>query len=320
MSSSNDNHTSTHCGFMATVGTFDGVHTGHQYLLRQLKECASACSLTPVALVLDPHPLKIVCAERMPALLSDFEMRCQMIRAQGVEPVRLPFTEHTRSETSYEFMKRIHDEMGIKGLLVGHDNSFGSDRGNGITHYIQCGRELGIHVIEAGRLANVSSSTVRRTLSAGDIEGGNRLLGYKYGIEGTVVHGERLGRQIGFPTANITPCDPLRLIPPAGVYATLISTDESDNFKSSMTNIGYRPTVTGGDAPIRIETHIFNFAADLYGQRLRLLFVSRLRDEIRFNSLEELKTQLHTDYTLATQLLAECPTSNPELQNTPQWK
>lgn len=321
MTSGTDNkHISDPCGYMATVGSFDGVHTGHQYLLRQLKECASASSLTPLALVLDPHPLQVVCPDRMPPLLSDFDMRRRMIRAQGVEVARLLFNQHTRSETSYEFMQRLRDEMGVKGLLVGHDNSFGCDRHNGISHYKECGRKLGIRVIEAGRLPAVSSSTVRRELRSGAIESGNQLLGYPYGIEGKVVTGAKLGRQLGFPTANIEPSDSRRLLPPPGVYATLISIDEQGNFLPSMTNIGHRPTVTGGDAPLSVETHIFDFSADLYDHSVRLLFVSRLRDEFHFGSLDELKAQLHADSTQAVHTIATCLTPKHELQTPPQWK
>jgi len=305
MPDTNDRLVSEKHGFIATVGTFDGVHTGHRYLLRQLLECSRRLSLAPLAIVLDPHPLQVVCPERVPPQLSDFNMRRHMIQAEGITVSRLSFDEQARRETSDEFMRRLRDELGVKGLLVGHDNRFGSDRENGFDHYLSAGEKLGIQVYEAKRLPAASSSAVRKLLCAGNIAQGNKLLGYHYGFDGKVGHGQQLGRRLGFPTANITPLDTRRLIPPAGVYATLISTDEMDFFRPSMTNIGHRPTVTGGDAPLSIETHIFDYQGDLYGRAVSLRFVCRLRDELHFSSLERLQAQLHHDAGQARSLLTQ---------------
>lgn len=305
MSGSNDTGKSGKHGFIATVGTFDGVHTGHRYLLSQLLDYSRRLGLAPLAVVLDPHPLQVVCPERVPPQLSDFGMRREMIQAQGIAVSRLMFDEKARRETSDEFMLRLRDELGVKGLLVGHDNHFGSDRENGFGHYLRAGERLGIQVYEAKRLPEASSSAVRKLLCAGDITGGNKLLGYPYGFEGEVCHGEQLGRSLGFPTANINPLDARRLIPPGGVYATLISTDETGILRPSMTNIGHRPTVTGGDAPLSIETHIFGYKGNLYGRTVSLRFVCRLRDELHFSSLERLQAQLHHDAVQARNLLAK---------------
>ncbi|MCM1004929.1 MAG: riboflavin biosynthesis protein RibF [Prevotella sp.] len=294
-----DNRTSKPKGYMATVGTFDGVHTGHLYLLRQLREAADRAELRPMALVIDPHPLTLVRPERVPAQLCDFEQRRRMIQREGVEPVKLVFNEQTRSETSGEFLRRLRDEMGVKSLLVGYDNRFGSDREHGFEYYKEVGKSLGITVEEARQLPGVSSSQVRRLLLAGDIEGGNRLLGYSYGFFGTVEHGAALGRELGFPTANIFPSDNRQLIPPVGVYSSVVHIDETDVFMPSMTNIGYKPTVSGKSGNITIETHIFDFDGDLYGKCVRLHFKSRLRDERRFASLEELKARLALDASIA---------------------
>lgn len=282
-------------GLTATVGTFDGVHTGHRYLLEELKRQAAARDSRPVAIVIDPHPLQIVRPEDAPPLLSTFDERRRAIESEGVEVFRLEFNERTRSETSDEFIAKIHDEMGVKTLLVGYDNRFGSDRSNGIGHYREAGRKVGLEVIEAVCLPGVSSSAVRKRLLCGDIEEGNRLLGYRYGFTGLVVGGARLGRRLGFPTANLNPVQPERLIPPAGVYATLVRTDETGDFSPSMTNIGHRPTVAEEDAPLSIETHIFDYEGDLYGRPVQVRFVSRLRDEKRFASVDELKAQLKAD-------------------------
>lgn len=282
-------------GLIATVGTFDGVHIGHRHLLSELKGHAARLGLRPVAIVLDTHPLQVVRPQSAPPQLSAFAERKALIEAEGVEVMRLGFTSRSRTETSAGFMRRISDEMGIKALLVGHDNRFGSDREHGLAHYRAVGAEIGMEVIEATCLQGVSSSEVRRALMAGDIRRGTRLLGRYYSLGGTVVGGARLGRTIGFPTANLTPASQESLIPPAGVYATLVSADCMQDPRPAMTNIGHRPTVAAQDSPLTIETHIPGFSGDLYGQAIRLHFVARLRDERRFSSLEELAGQLRRD-------------------------
>lgn len=290
-------------GLIATVGTFDGVHTGHRHLLAELKTHARRLGLRPAAIVLDTHPLQIVRPESAPPQLSTFEERKAAIEAEGVEVIRLSFTPQARKESSEQFMRRIHDEMGIKALLVGHDNRFGCDRENGLEHYRECGKQIGLEVIEATCLPGVSSSAVRRELAAGNIEAGNRLLGRRYELKGTVVDGAHLGRSLGFPTANLRVEAETALVPPPGVYATLIFADEMGDFRPAMTNIGHRPTVAQTDAPLTIETHIFDFSGNLYGKNVRLQFVGRLRDERRFESLEALTAQLRDDAEAARHIL-----------------
>ncbi|MCM1319885.1 MAG: riboflavin biosynthesis protein RibF [Muribaculaceae bacterium] len=282
-------------GYIATVGTFDGVHSGHLYLLRQLREEAHRAGLRPLAMVLDPHPLTLVRPDKVPPQLCDFEQRRIMIQREGIEVRKLSFTEQTRRETSAEFLRKLSDEMEVKSIIVGYDNHFGSDRENGFDYYQKIGRQLGMKVIEARCLPGVSSSAVRRQLLAGNIDAGNALLGYAYGFEGTVVHGDALGRELGYPTANIRPLHHEQLIPPAGVYSSMVSIDETGIFMPSMTNIGYRPTVASGKPELRIETHIFNFDNDLYDHRVRLHFKGRVRDEKKFDSIEQLKAQLELD-------------------------
>ncbi len=289
--------------YIATVGTFDGVHTGHRFLLAELKEYAAKLGLKPLAMVLDTHPLRVVRPADAPRRLSDFAEREQMIRRLGVEVRPLHFSEQTRTLTSAQFIAKIADEIGVKALLVGHDNKFGSDRGSTIEDYKRSGAELGVKVIEAGKLPAASSSAIRKLLLAGDVHRANELLGYPYTLAGTVVHGKSLGRRLGFPTANIEVTDPLRLIPAPGVYATLIFTDETGVFHPSMTNIGHRPTVDAQGAPLSIETHIFDFTADLYGRTVRLRLIGRIRPEERFDSLEALTARLRDDEREARRIL-----------------
>lgn len=282
-------------GLFATVGTFDGVHKGHRFLLENLKALAARKGLIPAAMVLRTHPLRLVRPQDAPRELSTFNERCALIQSMGVKVIPLEFNETLRSETSAEFMARISDEMGIKGLLVGHDNRFGSDRGSSFEDYLKTGQALGLEMVEAPALPGISSSAVRRLLHAGNIASANELLGRHYEICGIVSHGAQLGRTIGFPTANLKPTQDHRLIPPPGVYATLACTDEKGPFRPSMTNIGHRPTVSAQDAPISIETHIFDINQDLYGRPVRLRFLTRIRDEQKFPSVECLTKQLCRD-------------------------
>lgn len=279
----------------ATVGTFDGVHTGHKFLLRQLCDEAAHRSLTPVAIVVDPHPLTLIRPERVPARLCDFAARRHMIEQCGVKVCRLRFTPQTRAFTSARFMTRLRDELSVKTLLVGYDNKFGSDRDSGFADYQKTGVSIGVEVIEARCLPGVSSSAVRLELNAGNIERANLLLGYTYLFAGHVTHGNALGRKLQYPTANILPDTPDQLIPAPGVYLTDISTDEKGGFLPSMTNIGYRPTVDADSKKQTIETHILNFDGDLYSRPVQLRFHARLRAERKFDSLADLQTQLDND-------------------------
>lgn len=290
-------------GYFATVGTFDGVHRGHRFLLEHLKTLAAEKGLTPAALVLTTHPLQLVRPQDAPRELSTFDERRAFIEAMGVTVIPLEFNTALRSETSAGFMTRIADEMGVKALLVGHDNRFGCDRDSSFTDYLETGRRLGIDMREAPALLGISSSSVRRTLNEGHITTANEMLGRPYEIHGYITQGAQLGRTIGFPTANLIPSDRNRLVPPAGVYATLSRIDETGIFRPSMTNIGYRPTVSSDNGTISIETHIFDIAKDLYGKPVQLRFIARLRDEQKFSSLESLKNQLKQDAVAAAKYL-----------------
>lgn len=290
-------------GIIATVGTFDGVHRGHRFLLAKLKDSALSRNLMPAAIVLRTHPLRLVRPADAPPELSTFEERRALIEAMGIKVIPLEFDTATRTETSEQFMARIADEMGVKSLLIGHDNRFGSDRNSAFADYMATGNKLGIEVIEAPALTGISSSAVRKLLTAGKIAEGNHLLGRPYSIYGTVVGGAKLGRTIGFPTANLKPSIPERLIPLAGVYATRADIDETDHFLPAMTNIGHRPTVNDNNPDMSIETHIFNIDKNLYGKTLRLQFIDRLRPEQHFPSVEALSAQLKRDALVARQAL-----------------
>ena len=286
--------------FFATIGTFDGVHRGHRLLLSRLTHRAAELSLTPAAFVITTHPLALIAPERVPPRLSTFEMRREMIEALGVKVSPLVFDQATRSLTSAEFMAKIVDEFGVKGLLTGHDNRFGTDRSATFADYRRQGEALGITVEEAPALPGISSSAVRKTILAGNMAEAARMLGRNYTVEGTVVHGAHLGSRLGFPTANLKPAHPELLVPPFGVYITEAGIEGEPYPLTGVTNIGIRPTVTGeaGTLP-SIETHLPGFNRDIYSHRISLGFIDKIRDEQRFASLDKLKERIALDTEFA---------------------
>ncbi len=288
----------------ATIGTFDGVHRGHQLLLAALKEEAERTGLSPAAFIFETHPLAVIAPERVPPQLSSFEQKAALVRACGVEPVRLRFDAQMRGMTSRMFMAKIRDEFGVKGLLVGHDNRFGSDREATVADYVRHGAELGIIVKEAPVLPGINSSAVRRALLEGDVAAGRRMLGRPYRLTGTVVHGQHLGSQLGFPTANLAPDSAGALVPARGVYATRVRIAGSEEVFPAVTNIGVRPTVKDADGSLSIETHIPGYDADLYTKTISLDFIDKIRNEKQFSSLDELRSRLFVDIEEAKRILS----------------
>ena len=280
----------------ATVGTFDGVHLGHRLVLNDLKMFAMQTGTRPTAFVMKNHPLTLVRPADAPKELTGFEEKRALIEKEGVEVIPIEFTEQVRSESSAEFMRRIRDEYGVKGVLVGYDNRFGCDRDSTFEDYRREGLSLGIRVEEAPEIPGISSTAVRRLISQGKMWEAYEMLGRYYNLTGTVVHGAHLGHRIGFPTANLQPEYPNRLLPAPGVYKTYVRIEGEWEGFLGVTNIGRRPTVEKSpDSSVSIETHIIDESGDFYGRRMELLFVGRLRGEERFPSLEALKEQIARD-------------------------
>lgn len=240
---------------------------------------------------------------RAPRELTSYAEKADFIEKMGVEVVPLDFDEKTRSMTSTQFMAHLRDRHDVRALLVGYDNRFGSDRNATLQDYEQAGRRLGIEIIEAPEMAGISSTNVRRALTVGDVADATRMLGRPYTITGTVEKGRQVGTKIGFPTANLHVDSPDRLWPAPGAYATLTKLDEMGDFRPSMTNIGIRPTLGETEPKTSMESHIFDVSEPLYGRRMEVLFVDRLRDEQRFPSLEALQTQLARDRESAMKIL-----------------
>lgn len=284
---------------VATVGFFDGVHIGHRFLMEELKKIASVQHLKSVVVTFDQHPRKVLNADFQPKLLTTLEERLFQIGSTGVDAcVVLNFTREMSLLSARDFLKEVlHDQLNVQTLLVGHDHRFGRNREDGLSEYIHYGEEFGIKVIEAQRFAtedlpHISSSVIRRALLDGDVETANRLLMYEYSFEGKVVNGFKVGHKIGFPTANLIPLSEEKLIPGVGVYAVRARYNEK-RFKAMM-DIGYRPTF-GDDNKLTIEVHIIDFNEDIYQKNIRIDFIRRLRNEIKFDTVEELIEQLYRD-------------------------
>lgn len=298
---------------IGTVGTFDGVHAGHRYLLDTLTALAREKGEEAAIFVLADHPLRLVAPERVPPQLMTRAEKLGLIGELYPEAriVPLDFTPELRALTHRGFMQKIADEFGVNRLLVGHDNRFGSDRDVTPDRYADTGRELGMEVIMCPSLPDVSSTVLRHLLlDEGDAARFGELARYPYMLQGHVEHGQAVGRTIGFPTANLRPDDPFKLIPRRGVYAAVALLDGRQY--PAVVNIGVRPTLGEAAASPTIEAHLLTpEPLDLYGKPLALSFMARLRDERRFPSLEELRRQIETDSARALKILPLLPIQLP---------
>lgn len=280
----------------ATIGMFDGVHLGHQYLISQLKEhCDEA-----VAVTFTNHPLWVIKGEREPRLLSTPAEKSGLLGALDVRPVLLPFDGQLRHMTAEEFIRMLAREHGIDRLVLGFNNSIGSDRRTSDDDSA-LSNATGVEIIRATELPGdikVNSSSIREMVAAGDVKHATALLGRNYTLNGTVVHGKKLGRTIGFPTANIEADSTDKLIPANGIYAADAITADGHAYRA-VVNIGRRPTVDNPAAPVTIEAHLDGFTGSLYEQPLTLHFLDRLREEKKFDDLTSLQHQIEQDLICA---------------------
>ena len=292
--------------YAATIGFFDGVHRGHQYLIDQLRQAGAARGLTPMVITFDRHPREVVQTGWQPQLLSTTAEKLQLLAQTGIGvAVVLRFDAAMAGLSARRFMSEVlAAQLNVRLLLTGYDNRFGHDRTEGFDDYRRYGREVGIDVVAARALqiegVTGSSSVVRRLLADGRVGEAATCLGRPYTLSGVVVHGEQVGRRIGFPTANLQTDDVHKLLPASGAYAVLAELSGGQQLPA-MTNIGTRPTFKGHRETI--ETHILARVDNLYGMRLTLHFVERLRGEQAFASPEALRQQLEEDRKKAEQLL-----------------
>ncbi len=351
-------------GAVATIGFFDGVHLGHQWLIRQVKSIAQERSLDALIVTFSEHPVRVLHPELPVRLLTTSAEKEALLLNQGVDRVvMLPFTRQLTALSAHDFMRDVlQAQYDVRVLVIGYDHRFGHNRAEGFDDYAAYGRELGIEVVaaeelpdsagkwsgaaggvlsaegasaapSAGRSAlsgvypdaaaalllraggaaaelpaaqrgSISSSYIRQLLTQGEVFVANHWLGHPYQLSGRVVEGHQVGREIGFPTANVHPDDALKLVPQRGVYAVRVLLADGRRY-AGMLNIGHRPTLRNGHDE-SIEVYLLDFSGNLYGEHLTLQFYYFLRPERPFESVEELSRQLRKDEARVRRLLADC--------------
>lgn len=293
---------------VVTIGTFDGVHNGHREVVKQLKQIASRQQGEAVIFTFDPHPKQVLAPNNNSAELLSTATEKQMLFEQlGIDHlVIFPFSREFAQLKYDQFISEILiGKMNMHHLVVGYDHKFGHNRQGGFDFLQRCATELKFGISQLKVLkqneTNVSSTQIREALYNGNIAKTNNFLGYSYNITGTVVAGQQIGRTINFPTANIQVNNANKVIPADGVYAAWVTINQQ-NFMG-MLNIGTRPTVNNQLSNKTIEVHIINFNAEIYGQHIKISFVEKIRDEIKFESINGLKLQLQTDQQQTLKIL-----------------
>lgn len=282
-----------------TVGTFDGVHEGHKVLIKSVLDIANKNNARSTIVTFDPHPRDIINPGSAGIkLLSTLPERCELLADLGIDQmVVIPFDRDFSLLSSEEFVRDIiWKKIGVKAFVIGYDHQFGKDREGSIETVQELGGKLGFeaHIVSRQEVENktVSSTTIRNALQdMGDVKQAAKFLGRYYILNGTVVHGDKRGRKIGYPTANIQIDMGKKIIPEKGVYAVWLRVD--GEYYPGMMNIGRRPTFEGEE--LTMEVHIFSFNNDIYGKEVQIQFVDRIRDEQQFEGIEPLKKQLGQD-------------------------
>jgi len=285
-----------------TIGTFDGVHLGHRKIIARLHDLAKSINGESVIFTFDPHPRKVVApGETTLRLLTTLEEKIGLFEQSGIDHLIIyPFTPEFSRLTYEEFVENVLvAQIHTKFLVVGYDHKFGKDRQGDFEFLKKCAdrHEFQIEKLDVLLMneSHISSTKIREAIQKGDFETANAFLGYPFTLHGTVVEGQKLGRKIQFPTANIQASDPDKIIPGYGVYAVEVTV--MNQTYQGMLNIGSRPTVNNNADNRSIEVHIFDFESDIYGEPIELVFFKKLREEQKFASIEALKDQLAKDKT-----------------------
>jgi riboflavin kinase/FMN adenylyltransferase len=294
-------------GAVITVGTFDGVHLGHRAILNRVARRAADRRLPSVLVTFDPHPLEVVNPSAAPRLLSTTTEKLELVADCGLDyAVVLPFTPSLAALDPAAFVEAVLlERYCLRELLIGHDHGFGRGR-SGDVHVL---RKLGedhdftVDMVEAVSVDGtaISSSAIRRAIANGDLENARRSLGRRYAFSGRVIQGDQRGARLGFPTLNIALASPRKLLPPVGVYAILLESERGAF--GGMMNLGPRPTFD--DPVLSLEVHLFDATGDWYGASVRVEFVTRLRDTMRFDSPDALVAQLRADEHAARAALTQ---------------
>ena len=284
---------------VATIGFFDGVHRGHQFILKQVCQAAKEAGMESMVITFDRHPRQVLHEDYQPQLLTTLTEKVRLLELTGIDCcVILPFSTDMAALSAQMFMQSILKEhLNVRQLLIGYDNRFGHNRAEGFEDYVRYGRQMGIRVahntVFEPQGLHISSSAIRKYIEQGNISMANECLGRPYQITSTVVNGFHEGRKIGFPTANLDPQLISTMLPANGVYAVLASIGNEDTWHEGMMNIGFRPTFKG--QTLSVEVNIFNFNEDIYGRQVTVRIIRHMRDEHKFSSPEQLSQQITDD-------------------------
>ena len=293
---------------VVTAGTFDGVHLGHQKILARLREEANRLNGETVLITYWPHPRLVLKPwDHSLQLLSTFPEKANLLEQHGVDHlIKIPFTQEFSQMSPEEYVRVIlHERIGTNKIIIGYDHRFGKDRSGGLEELHRFAPKYDFEVEEIPRQdideIGISSTKIRRALEVGDVHLATNLLGRTYTLSGRVVHGNKIGRSLGYPTANIQVKENYKLVPADGIYAVRVCIEYQKY--NGMLNIGQRPTI-GGDHKT-IEVNIFDFDEDIYESEIAIEFVDLIRKEIKFSSLDALKAQLKTDKEAVSQRLSK---------------
>jgi riboflavin biosynthesis protein ribF len=284
---------------VATIGFFDGVHLGHQFLINRLAEMAKQENLESMVITFDCHPRQVLQSNYQPRMLSTLEEKLEKLEKTASDHiVVLHFDKALAQLTSKQFMESIlRDRLNVCKLMMGYDNRFGHNRTESFDDYVLFGKEIGIEVCKNTALSmgnfNVSSSVIRQFIETGNMEEATRCLGIPYSLSGKIVGGYQNGRKLGYPTANIDIRKTDKLLPAMGVYAVQVRIENNEKIYGGMLNIGTRPTFNGSD--LSVEVYIFDFSGNLYDRTIKVFFMSRVRSDRIFPTLEALAEQLQLD-------------------------
>lgn len=283
-------------GTVLTLGVFDGLHLGHQRIMQTVVESANATRAVPTVITFDPHPRAVLHPENAPPLLQTLDQRLANFEVLGIEQaIVIRFDKEFAGIDAETFLRDIvHERLQAREVFLGKGFFFGKNRGGNIELLREMSKRLDFFADEVPEVRlrgqRISSSQIRQLLAEGKVNLARRMLGRPYGVEGQIIHGLQRGRTIGFPTANLKPHN--RVIPRYGVYATAVLIN--DVWRRSITNVGVRPTFEDESAP-SIESYVFDFDGDLYGDVLRVRFLHRIRDERKFDGIDALRAQIQKD-------------------------
>lgn len=294
-------------GIVATIGFFDGVHVGHRFLIKELQDWGKELNMPSAIITFPEHPRQVLHSDYRPKLLDTFQEKMERLETTGIDYcIALDFTYELSLYSAADFIRLLAEEYHVKGLLIGYDHRFGHDRSDGFEQYVEYGGQVGMEVRKASPYdegnIRVSSSEIRRLLQEGKVEMANALLTYPYQLRGRIVSGYKVGRTIGFPTANIEVDSPYKLLPKVGVYAVWVEL-LGKRYKG-MLYIGKRPTLQNGDN-LTIEVNILGFSGNAYNDEITVSFVYAVREDKTFESVEALREQLERDRQTVDKLLVE---------------